>query len=44
MCYMNNEDKCIGCENAKLVHDECDEWWYCTLLDGRNACPYKEVD
>ena len=37
------EDKCVGCENAELVRDECDEWWRCTLLGGRNSCSYGEV-
>ena len=40
---VKEEDKCVGCENAELVRDECDEWWRCTLPDGRNACPYKGV-
>lgn len=29
---------CEGCENAKLVRDECEEWWYCTLPEGMSGC------
>lgn len=43
MCDMDGDNKCAGCENAMFVRDECDEWWYCTLLGGRNTCPYREV-
>lgn len=30
--------ECEGCENAKLVRDECEEWWYCTLPEGMSGC------